>query len=77
MFKNGAKLDIKTEDGHTPLDLAVANQKADAVTLLRLAQLAVSEIQNGNDESFMEALQAFNLDSQVKEEEGSDNENSN
>jgi len=75
LFKNGAKLDIKTEDGHTPLDLAISNQKADAVTLLRLAQLAVSEIQHGNDDSFMEALQTFNLDSQVNED--SDNENNN
>jgi hypothetical protein len=52
----------------TPLDLAIANQKADCVTFLRLAILAVSE-GGTSDESFLEALNTFSLDAQRQEED--------
>jgi hypothetical protein len=63
LFKNGAKLDIKDNNGQTALDIAVNGQKADCVTFLRLAQLATME-GGSPDESFMEALQNFTTDTQ-------------
>lgn len=67
MFKNGAKLDIKDSDGQTPLELAVTHQKADCVTFLRLASLAVAE--GTIDDSFMEALQSFSQEAASKADE--------
>ena len=64
LFKNGASLDVKDSEGQVPLDLAIAKHKADCVTFLRLAQLAISE-GNLNDDSFMEALQIFSVDAQT------------
>jgi len=61
LFKNGAKLEPKNEDGNTPLDLAVATQKADCVTFLRLASMAVKE-QTLTDDTFLEALQTFSIE---------------
>jgi len=65
LFKNGVKLDLKNKADKTPLDLAVANQQADCVTFLRLAQLTISE--HMSDPSFMEALQSFSMDAQTSE----------
>ena len=63
LFKNGAKLDVKDCFAQTPLDIAIAGQKADCVTFLRLAQLATQD--GGSfDESFMEALQNFTSETQ-------------
>eukprot|EP01119_Soliformovum_irregulare_P025849 TRINITY_DN9675_c0_g1_i1.p1 TRINITY_DN9675_c0_g1~~TRINITY_DN9675_c0_g1_i1.p1 ORF type:complete len:747 (+),score=228.32 TRINITY_DN9675_c0_g1_i1:245-2242(+) len=71
LFKNGGAtlLDAKDKNGKTALDIAVAEQKADCVTFLRLAQLAVSE-GSINDDSFMEALHNFSMDAQQQNHEG-------
>jgi ankyrin repeat protein len=61
LIRNGANLDLKDAKGKTALDIAVDSERADCVTLLRLAQLAK---QDERDESFMEALQAFSYDAQ-------------
>src|SRR5690606_36509012 len=68
LFKNGAKLELTTIDGQTPLSIAIQNQKADCVTLLRLARLARNE-ENSIDESFMEALENFSYDAHSPIEE--------
>ena len=39
LFRSGAKIDAKDITGQTPLELAIAGQKADCVTYLRLAQV--------------------------------------
>lgn len=65
LFKNGAKLDIRDGSNLSPLDVAIAHQKADLVTFLRLAQMAIAEGQvNSTDDSFSEALQHFSIDAQ-------------
>jgi len=62
LFKRGANLDCKDIEGKSALDIAVANQRADCVTLLRLAQLVLQERKDDTDESFREALNSFSLD---------------
>lgn len=58
-------LSEKDNEGRTPLELAMACGSADVVTLLRLAQLARDEAQEGAqafEESFADALRQFARD---------------
>ena len=68
LFKNGAKLDIKDNKGELALDVAINHQKADCVTFLRLASLALTT-EGTIDDSFMEALQNFSQEASNQEDQ--------
>lgn len=60
LIRRGAKLAIKDNQNKTPLQVAIANERAHCATLLRLAEHAEEESGNAlEDENFTIALQEF------------------
>jgi len=70
LHKRGASLNVKDCNGLTPVELALRNQNADSVTLLRLAQLSADEASSKDQDyaafeaTFSQALQRFTKDLQ-------------
>lgn len=64
LFKHGARVDLADLKGKTPVDVALAAQHADIVTLLRLAILSIEERTDNSgtmDDSFSKALACFSV----------------
>lgn len=66
LYRRGAPLDTKDHAGLTPVDLALQHQKADSVTLLRLALLSAEEQRGDFEATFAQAFQHFSEDLRLK-----------
>lgn len=67
LCKRGAKLSHKNNHSKSPLDIALEEENADSVTIIRLASQALEEKQLNNDEqTFYEALNNFTKEIQSK-----------
>lgn len=67
LCKRGSKLNHKNNLSKSPLDIALEEENADNVTIIRLASQALEEKQLNNDEhTFYEALNSFTKEIQLK-----------